>query len=318
MQRPKLNKKIRLAILAEAASRCACDPVRFQHDIPVGVKDLEVHHIQPFRITKDNSPSNLIALCPTCHTLADKGDISTWTLEQLKLVLPLRKLPSESRISQIKNIFRKYQRQKEKVFGEGYYTAAAILDNEIMEGRRGKSMDEWKIKETIRFIKDIQPRTDDLEPELVLAKLCLEVDKPGWAFNALRHSSHTTRMSAQYAFIRANTNLRTGNFIIAVKWYRKCEALGYSTDNLYCNLGDAFLYVGDSKKSRKVSEKYFLEALNAFESVKKEDTAPLFNKGRLMIKLGDFGKARECFECAVALGQHYPLPCCYSNLSHFR
>jgi len=32
---------------------------------------LDVHHIIPYRISKDNSPSNLIALCRICHKKAD-------------------------------------------------------------------------------------------------------------------------------------------------------------------------------------------------------------------------------------------------------
>jgi 5-methylcytosine-specific restriction endonuclease McrA len=32
---------------------------------------LHVHHIIPYRETQDNSPENLIALCPRCHCWAD-------------------------------------------------------------------------------------------------------------------------------------------------------------------------------------------------------------------------------------------------------
>ena len=32
---------------------------------------LDVHHIVPYRISKDNSPSNLISLCRVCHKKAD-------------------------------------------------------------------------------------------------------------------------------------------------------------------------------------------------------------------------------------------------------
>ena len=32
---------------------------------------LDIHHIIPYRISKDNSPSNLIALCRVCHKKAD-------------------------------------------------------------------------------------------------------------------------------------------------------------------------------------------------------------------------------------------------------
>lgn len=32
---------------------------------------LDIHHVIPFRISHDNSPSNLIALCRSCHKKAD-------------------------------------------------------------------------------------------------------------------------------------------------------------------------------------------------------------------------------------------------------
>ncbi|MBF0171482.1 MAG: HNH endonuclease [Nitrospinae bacterium] len=30
-------------------------------------RNLDVHHIVPFRLTRDNGPSNLIPLCKKCH-----------------------------------------------------------------------------------------------------------------------------------------------------------------------------------------------------------------------------------------------------------
>lgn len=34
---------------------------------------LDVHHIVPYRMSQDNSPSNLIALCRSCHTKAERN-----------------------------------------------------------------------------------------------------------------------------------------------------------------------------------------------------------------------------------------------------
>lgn len=38
-------------------------------------KGLQVHHITPYRETQDNSPGNLITLCPACHAKAEAGKI---------------------------------------------------------------------------------------------------------------------------------------------------------------------------------------------------------------------------------------------------
>lgn len=37
----------------------------------VNGRALDVHHIIPYRISKDNSPENLVALCRSCHKRAD-------------------------------------------------------------------------------------------------------------------------------------------------------------------------------------------------------------------------------------------------------
>ncbi len=38
-------------------------------------KQLQVHHIIPYRETQNNSPDNLITLCVRCHALAERGSI---------------------------------------------------------------------------------------------------------------------------------------------------------------------------------------------------------------------------------------------------
>lgn len=42
-----------------------CQSCRKSNDL------LHVHHIVPYRFSKDNSPDNLITLCPNCHSKAD-------------------------------------------------------------------------------------------------------------------------------------------------------------------------------------------------------------------------------------------------------
>jgi 5-methylcytosine-specific restriction endonuclease McrA len=44
----------------------------FQCSICSGTKRLSVHHIIPWRISKDNSPDNLITLCASCHSKIER------------------------------------------------------------------------------------------------------------------------------------------------------------------------------------------------------------------------------------------------------
>lgn len=41
-------------------------------------ENLQVHHLVPHSITKDNRPENLVTLCKTCHKLADKITMKAW------------------------------------------------------------------------------------------------------------------------------------------------------------------------------------------------------------------------------------------------
>lgn len=62
--RPAISEAVRRAVLLEARDHCAvcCHPLT-----------LELAHIVPWRETKDHSAENLIALCPNCHSMADRN-----------------------------------------------------------------------------------------------------------------------------------------------------------------------------------------------------------------------------------------------------
>jgi hypothetical protein len=50
---------------------------------------LEISHIQPWSRCKTHAFENLIALCPTCHTRFDNGDIDRKSMRVYKLNLSL-------------------------------------------------------------------------------------------------------------------------------------------------------------------------------------------------------------------------------------
>lgn len=65
--RPAVPAAIQRQVLVEAGHRCAIPVCR---QVPI-----ELAHIVPWHQCQEHTFENLIALCPTCHTRYDKGDI---------------------------------------------------------------------------------------------------------------------------------------------------------------------------------------------------------------------------------------------------
>ncbi|MFJ6896849.1 HNH endonuclease [Streptomyces hokutonensis] len=65
--RPAIPTALKRRVLMEAGHRCAIPTCR---TVPV-----ELAHITPYAEVRDHTFENLIALCPTCHTRFDRGDI---------------------------------------------------------------------------------------------------------------------------------------------------------------------------------------------------------------------------------------------------
>ena len=77
--RPPIPAEIRRRVLVEAGHRCAIPTCR--------VIEVEVHHIVPWSEHKAHEYDNLIALCPTCHSRATKGEIDRKSMRLYKLNL---------------------------------------------------------------------------------------------------------------------------------------------------------------------------------------------------------------------------------------
>lgn len=56
-------------MLTEAGYRCAVPTCR-------GILALDLHHVAPVRVGGANTADNLLALCPTCHALFERGVIT--------------------------------------------------------------------------------------------------------------------------------------------------------------------------------------------------------------------------------------------------
>ncbi|KAB2351059.1 HNH endonuclease [Actinomadura rudentiformis] len=65
--RPDIPQPMRRQVFVEAGHRCSIPTCR--------AHPLEIAHIVPWAKVKKHEPQNLIALCPTCHTRYDRGEI---------------------------------------------------------------------------------------------------------------------------------------------------------------------------------------------------------------------------------------------------
>jgi hypothetical protein len=78
-RRPDIPRPLEREVLVEAGHRCAIPTCR---SVPV-----ELAHIIPWATVKEHTFDNLIALCPTCHTRYDNGDIDRKAMQQYKVNL---------------------------------------------------------------------------------------------------------------------------------------------------------------------------------------------------------------------------------------
>lgn len=77
--RPDIPADLKRSVLVEAGHRCAIPTCR---QTPV-----ELAHIVPWAKVKEHAFANLIALCPTCHTRYDRGEIDRKSILQYKVNL---------------------------------------------------------------------------------------------------------------------------------------------------------------------------------------------------------------------------------------
>ena len=74
--RPQIDSELKRKILVEAGHRCAIPTCRSMN--------VDIHHIIPWEKCKKHEYINLIALCPNCHRIAEKGEIDRKSLRLYK------------------------------------------------------------------------------------------------------------------------------------------------------------------------------------------------------------------------------------------
>jgi len=79
-ERKALKPRTRVAVLTEAGYRCAVPTCR-------GILAIDLHHMYQVSEGGGDDPSNLIALCPNCHSLYHLGHISRDAIYAYKAML---------------------------------------------------------------------------------------------------------------------------------------------------------------------------------------------------------------------------------------
>lgn len=79
-ERDKLLLKTRVMVLTESGYRCAVPTCR-------NILAMDMHHIWEVAAGGGDDPSNLIALCPTCHALYHRGTIKQESVYVYKAML---------------------------------------------------------------------------------------------------------------------------------------------------------------------------------------------------------------------------------------
>lgn len=79
-ERQTLPQRTRVCVLTESGYRCAVPTCR-------GILALDMHHIWEVSAGGSDDPSNLIALCPTCHALYHRGIIKQESIYVYKAML---------------------------------------------------------------------------------------------------------------------------------------------------------------------------------------------------------------------------------------
>ena len=79
-KRTPIPEDIRRAVLIEAGYRCAVPTCR-------ALLVLDLHHLVPVRDGGENAAGNLLALCPTCHAMHERGKIDPEAVRAWKAML---------------------------------------------------------------------------------------------------------------------------------------------------------------------------------------------------------------------------------------
>ena len=127
-KRTTVRDNIKVAVLTEAGYRCAVPTCR-------GILALDLQHLIEVVDGGGNDPSNLIALCPTCHALFHRGTIHRESISVWKrMLVALSQAFDTNAIDQLLFLDRLRERQL-GVSGDGVLQFSRLIAAGLAEFR---------------------------------------------------------------------------------------------------------------------------------------------------------------------------------------
>jgi len=121
--RPKIPEPLRRRILVESGHRCAIPTCRSSVTV--------IAHIVPYSEVKKHEYENLIALCPTCHIRADKGEIDRKSLRIYKRIL--QRITDRYERFELRVLDELRKGKPVEMAGNMILLIKNLLDNELIE-----------------------------------------------------------------------------------------------------------------------------------------------------------------------------------------
>jgi hypothetical protein len=123
-KRKKLPVDVKILVLHEAGYKCANPACRT-------ILTLDIHHLQRVSDQGADSPDNLLALCPNCHTLHHKGIIPQESIRAWKMLLLAI---NEAYDRKTLDLLLALERTKAVyVSGDGLLACAALIASDLVE-----------------------------------------------------------------------------------------------------------------------------------------------------------------------------------------
>ncbi len=122
-KRPLIPAELKRKVLVEAGHRCAIPTCRMTTTV--------IHHIEPYAIVKEHSYSNLIALCPNCHSRVHNKEIDKKSIKMYKKkIVFLSDRYSKFELNVLDYLMK--MEKNNKVCVSGYLLVKNLLDDDLI------------------------------------------------------------------------------------------------------------------------------------------------------------------------------------------